>query len=177
VKFFDVGTAAKRVGKTERTIRNWLDAGLPTLGGVIREDDLLEHERNMRRRKGRPKSGELSIGKIIGDAMNELQRQDAKFGEQNHEDGTGPTTLPLYSPHRFVDDDLTATTLADVFRARTDARLSGLGDRPGTWKDILLEEVFEAMAEEVPENLHAELNQVIAVCIQWRAALARRVAA
>jgi len=172
VIFHDVETAARRVGKTERTIRNWLADGLPSTGGIIREDDLLEHDRRMRAKVGRPRKA--TAEPIMRPVLEEISRQNEKWGEQNHEDGTGPDRLPLYSPQRFVGDDTTALVLANIFRARTDARFGENPDQPGTWKDILLEEVFEAMAEDDPERLTEELVQVEAVCAQWRMAIARR---
>lgn len=47
--------AAERVGKSERTIRNWIDAGLTATFGRVREDELLECDRLMRSRRGRPR--------------------------------------------------------------------------------------------------------------------------
>lgn len=48
--------AAQRVGRTERTIRNWERSGelTPTLGR-FRESDLVEADRRMRARVGRPR--------------------------------------------------------------------------------------------------------------------------
>lgn len=48
--------AAERVGKTERTIRNWEDAKLlKPIIGRYREDELLRADRQMRGRVGRPR--------------------------------------------------------------------------------------------------------------------------
>lgn len=43
-----------------------------------------------------------------------------------------------------------------------------------TWRDIFLEEVFEAMAEEDPEKLKAELTQAVAVGVAWLEEIERR---
>lgn len=46
-----------------------------------------------------------------------------------------------------------------------------------TWKAILREEYAEAMAEEDPAKLRAELIQVAAVCVKWIEYLDRRTPA
>ena len=86
----------------------------------------------------------------------ERGRQDAKWGEQNHIDGTG---YPA------------AARQAEVARKRCqDAFAEGCG----TWALILTEEVREAYAESEPEALRAELIQIAAVAVQWAAAIERR---
>jgi hypothetical protein len=79
----------------------------------------------------------------------ERQRQLRKFGEQHHPDGTG---LPVYehSARRYRDH-------AD--RAAASGHLA--------WRDVLMEEVHEALAESDPAQLRAELVQVAAVCAAW----------
>lgn len=102
----------------------------------------------------------------------ERDRQDAKWGEQNHPDGTGESVLVLH--HTTVNLDLrTGEELAAIFTRKTDenARQGNV-----TWRDILLEEVFEALAEGNPDRLATELVQVQAVAQQWREAIARRSA-
>lgn len=76
MNFHTIESAAKRVDKSEQTIRNWMNAPEPlpvTAVGdrvLIREDDLLEHDKRMRGRVGRPrKSNEPSIADAIGGAM------------------------------------------------------------------------------------------------------------
>ena len=104
----------------------------------------------------------------------ERARQDAKWGEQNHPDGTGDQVAFMHGerlpkPHERVP--VTMGTLAYVARNVTDtyARVGQV-----TWADILLEEVAEAFAEDDPERLAVELVQVQAVAQQWREAIARR---
>jgi hypothetical protein len=89
----------------------------------------------------------------------ELARQDAKWGEQNHPDGTG---LPIYqyAANRYRDT------------AQRNAAAGALA-----WRDVLVEEVYEALAESDPEALLAELLQVEAVARQWRLSIRRRLAA
>lgn len=96
----------------------------------------------------------------------ELARQDAKFGPQNHLNGTGPERVWVYTgPAAYV---------ADCARATTNDLIAAGGV---TWSDILLEEIAEAFAEDDPERLEAELLQVEAVARQWRLAIRRRLAA
>jgi hypothetical protein len=79
----------------------------------------------------------------------ERQRQLAKFGEQHHPDGTG---LPVYQHS------------ANRYREHADrAAASGVL----AWRDVLLEEVYEALAESHTADLRAELLQVAAVCQAW----------
>jgi len=86
----------------------------------------------------------------------ERQRQLQKFGDQHHPDGTGG------SVHRY---------LADRYRTTVDRAASS-----GTecWRDILLEEAHEALAESDPGRLRAELVQIAAVCAAWIADLDSR---
>ncbi|QAB18779.1 hypothetical protein Leucomu_13440 [Leucobacter muris] len=54
--FLDFDRAAARVGKSRSTIRRWVEAELlhPVLG-MVRESELLEADRKMRARRGRPR--------------------------------------------------------------------------------------------------------------------------
>lgn len=48
--------AAAAAGRTERTIRNWVDAGqLNPLYGRFSRDEVLKAEKRMRRKVGRPR--------------------------------------------------------------------------------------------------------------------------
>ncbi|MFJ8023339.1 hypothetical protein [Streptomyces sp. NPDC096311] len=79
----------------------------------------------------------------------ERGRQIAKFGDQHHPDGTG---LPVYEH------------AARRYREQADRNAaSGVL----AWRDVLLEEVYEALAEADPAALRAELVQVAAVCAAW----------
>ncbi|MGZ0231164.1 hypothetical protein [Streptomyces sp. CPS1] len=79
----------------------------------------------------------------------ERQRQLAKFGEQHHPDGTAIT-----------GDDERAANARHVCQAM--ASLDQV-----SWRDILWEEVAEALAESGPDALRTELIQVAAVCAAW----------
>lgn len=89
----------------------------------------------------------------------ERGRQLRKFGEQHHPDGTG---LPVYehAANRYRDQ---------VDRNAASGVLA--------WRDVLLEEVYEALAESDPAKLRTELIQVAAVCAAWIRDLDSRPAA
>lgn len=171
--FLTIEQAAKRVGKTQRTIRNWIDGGLTLRAGYIREDELLERDRLMRSRRGRPRETDLT-SVVLSDIAAERARQDAKWGEQNHPDGTGPGTATeafgITMPYtRF--DFWSFPELCEHFREFCQANFA---QQRGTWADVLLEEVFEALAEDDPALLRAELVQVAAVAAAWVEAIDRR---
>lgn len=104
-----------------------------------------------------PGKRDPGVYRVLDEVALERARQDEKWGEQNHPDGTGR------DPWR--------KTLSDVFRERCD-RLHQEGK--GTWEHILLEEVYEALAEHDPGALRKELLQVAAVCVVWMEAIDRR---
>lgn len=79
----------------------------------------------------------------------ERARQDARWGEQNHPDGTG-------RPGDYGDAVL-AQRACDI--AADNGTL--------TYRHILEEEVAEAFAESDPVRLEAELVQVAAVSVAW----------
>lgn len=79
----------------------------------------------------------------------ERQNQIAKWGDQHHPDGTGALS-------QVLEADKARQGCKNAF-ARGD----------GTWMHVLIEEVFEAFAEEDPVKVRAELVQVAAVCAAW----------
>jgi hypothetical protein len=93
---------------------------------------------------------------LLAEVADEMARQDAKWGEQNHPDGTG----------RPSDDSMARMARNATNHAALSGRL--------TWRLILAEEVAEAFAEVDPVALREELVQIEAVCAQWRRALDRR---
>jgi uncharacterized hydantoinase/oxoprolinase family protein len=86
----------------------------------------------------------------------ERLRQDRKWGEQNHPDGTGGDV---------------SEALACMARIVCEER-HGAG--VGTWRDILAEEFHEAVAETDHVRLREELLQVAAVAVAWVEAIDRR---
>lgn len=95
--------------------------------------------------------------KIFYEMSDETARQYEKWGDQRHPDGTG-----LHYPFRAAQAKI------DCEAARA------LGEL--TWRDILIEEVYEALAETDPAKLRAELVQVAAVCATWIYDIDRREA-
>ncbi len=104
----------------------------------------------------------------LNDVFAERLRQDEKWGEQNHPNGTGPKTTPVADivrgPANEVVNRHYAFGLAYQAKTATD-KLAKAGML--TYRDIFLEEVFEAMAEEDPAKLRAELIQCAAVAVAW----------
>ena len=84
----------------------------------------------------------------------EQERQDAKWGQQDHPNGTGENWRPQ----------------ADAAR---EACACAFASGEGSWLFILLEEVAEAFAEEDETRLEEELLQVAAVAVQWVEAIRR----
>lgn len=101
---------------------------------------------------------------ILAEIHAERIRQDAKWGEQNHPNGTGPGAL------RDVAD--TGTT-ADAAKGHCDRMFA---EGRGTYMDILWEEFAEAVEERDPVKLRAELVQVAAVAEAWIEKIDRDVA-
>jgi len=91
----------------------------------------------------------------LSEVRDERARQDAKWGEQNHPNGTG-----LYQQEAAAE------------RARLVCDLNFRNGK-GTWADILREEFAEALAEKDPYRLRAELIQVAAVAVAWVEAIDR----
>lgn len=96
------------------------------------------------------------LANIVAELVAERGRQDAKFGPQDHANGTARP------------GDVAAAVLA-----RRRCKANGPGQ--DTWRDILEEEVREAFAEANPHNLRDELVQIAAVAVAWVAAIDRTV--
>ena len=93
---------------------------------------------------------------VLEEVFLERQRQERKWGTQNHPDGTSNNVYAL-------ERDL---------RISINANKSKLGTL--TWADILDEEYMEALAESSEINLRAELIQVAAVAVAWIEDIDRR---
>lgn len=102
-------------------------------------------------------SGPLpSTIRVLGQVGGERARQDFRWGQQDHADGTG-----------------------GVFRGLVERLARRLCDRANrrralTFAHILREEFAEALAERDPAKLRAELIQVAAVAVSWIEAIDRR---
>jgi hypothetical protein len=92
----------------------------------------------------------------LAEVADERERQDDRWGEQNHDDGTGGKYDVI---------------LRDA--ARNACQREAEAGHP-TWRSILFEEVTEAFAETDPAKLRAELVQVAAVAAAWIEAMDRR---
>ncbi|MFE2164838.1 NUDIX hydrolase [Streptomyces sp. NPDC059447] len=98
----------------------------------------------------------------------ERQRQLAKFGDQRHPDMAGDCTVQCDARLMF---DEWAEQYRQINNGAIDARDP---DRRLDWTGILLEEVYEALAETDTAKLRAELVQVAAVCAAWISDIDRR---
>lgn len=102
--------------------------------------------------------------KVLAEVAAERHRQDAKWGQQNHPDLSSDSDLGLAVRTYAAEADDWKDVNAE--RVYADAL---------SWDGILLEEVFEALAESNPAKLRAELVQVAAVAAAWIEAIDRRV--
>lgn len=94
---------------------------------------------------------------VAREVIQERVRQDARWGEQNHPDGTGVPSMQAAAERSRLVCDLN-------FRRGK-----------GSWADILREEFHEALAESDPARLREELLQVAAVAVAWVEAIDRRI--
>lgn len=104
---------------------------------------------------------------VLDDIRTERRAQEAKWGEQNHPDGT---TRGVFWPGLFRHDMAHSATIAKL-QVDHEAKHG-----ESTYAGILLEEVFESLCEDDPLTLRAELVQVAAVAVQWIEAIDRREA-
>jgi 8-oxo-dGTP pyrophosphatase MutT (NUDIX family) len=93
---------------------------------------------------------------VLDDLIRERAAQDLLWGRQEFPDGTG-------DPQAAAEAERAKQRVADGWQAGT---LS--------WREILTEEFWEAMAESSPSELRTELLQTAAVAIKWVQALDRR---
>lgn len=108
---------------------------------------------------------------VLCEVAAERERQDAKWGEQNHPDGTGGFVVRA---GRAVPDSVVEEVRRD--RAVGAQRACDEAARDGrlTFRHILREEVEEAFAEHDLAALRKELVQVAAVAVSWVEAIDRR---
>lgn len=103
--------------------------------------------------------------RVLSQVLAERIRQDAQWGQQNHPDGTGPHKAAIVGALCFADEAAT--------RARH-ACQSAAHRGETTWRLVFAEESLEALAEDDPAKLRAELVQVAAVAVAWIEAIDRR---
>lgn len=87
---------------------------------------------------------------ILTDVFDERHRQVQKWGVQKHTDGTSPEDYAVQ---------------VELFKNHNDHQ--AMHGRDNSWDTILLEEVFEALAETDPVKLREELVQSAAVIVAW----------
>ena len=106
---------------------------------------------------------------VLSEVRQERTRQEHLWGQQDLPTGTGPLTRPLLplSPAKGKD-------VEDAFRRRTDWATN---HGSLTYADVLLEEVFEAMAEVKPSRIREELIQVAASAVKFIESIDRQTAA
>lgn len=100
--------------------------------------------------------------RVLDDVVREREAQNAKCGEQNHPDHPVAGVYPHLVEWRTLVSLLEST-------ARESMKAG-----PVTWAAILAEEVGEALQEDDPVKLRAELVQVAAVACAWVEAIDRR---
>lgn len=92
---------------------------------------------------------------ILDDIREERKLQDAKWGQQNHPNGTGGES------DRLTAEAFKRLNAADVLHETVN------------WRAVLLEEVFEAVSETDYWLLRTELVQTAAVVLAWLEAIDR----
>jgi hypothetical protein len=99
---------------------------------------------------------------VLAELEQERRNQDAKWGEQNH---------PVRWPESTYEDRLHYLAQAELWKKRNAERVrlaneaGATPDRNCSWDGILLEEVYEALAEGDPAAIRAELVQAGAVIV------------
>jgi hypothetical protein len=89
---------------------------------------------------------------ILKEVLKERERQDKKWGEQNH--------LLLHPETSFTKEEY--KKISELYKERCDERAEkGIV----SWYDILMEEIYEVFAEEDAEKQQEELMQVAAVAV------------
>lgn len=92
----------------------------------------------------------------LEDVRKEVERQEGKWGEQNHPDGTSKEKYGWMME------------LAKLHCNKLHQ------EQKTDWAAVLFEEFYEALAEENSSDLRTELIQVAAVAVSWVKALDRK---
>lgn len=98
------------------------------------------------------------IWDILDEIAAERHRQDKKWGEQNH-----PSKRYESNSAYFMPDE-------ELAKSVTDERFK---NGSGSWADILVEEVSEALDAKDESHRREELVQCAAVCAAWIEAIDR----
>jgi hypothetical protein len=111
---------------------------------------------------------------VLCEVAAERERQDMKWGEQNHPSGTG--CWRRIDGGEMRRDGYLAEVRADRAAEQRLACDQAASEGRVTWRLILNEEIAEAIAEDEGANLRKELVQVAAVAVSWIEAIDRRAA-
>ncbi|WAC65765.1 hypothetical protein OVA14_10590 [Agrococcus sp. SL85] len=133
--YLDRSAAAARVDRSERTIFRWVERGeITAIMGLFRETDLLEVDRTMRLRRGRP-------GKPRGQSKPELQ-----LGGMAGAEGHGPLAVADEAAEDVVD------ALRDLMFVLEDVE-NGTVELPAHYAVALTDArlVLSRLAELVPD--------------------------
>lgn len=103
---------------------------------------------------------------VLEEVDQERGRQELKWGQQNHPDGTRGDRRVLRDTKMPTWDTMCFNARRQTDRAAHEGSLEYL--------DILFEEVAEAFSESDPQRLREELIQVAAVAVAWVEAIDRR---
>lgn len=95
------------------------------------------------------------LARVLADVKAEREAQDRMWGVQEFPDGSGPEFIE--EAERAKQECTTAYQRGEL-----------------TWRHILTEEFFEALAESDPTALRTELVQTAAVAVKWIQSLDRR---
>lgn len=98
----------------------------------------------------------LKVDPLLDDVRNERIEQLRKWGEQHH--GFRRSDVADLDYHLDYEEQ------ANYYKAYFEQQTARLGSSP-TWDVILLEEVYEALAEDDPKKRIEELIQVAAVAL------------
>lgn len=105
---------------------------------------------------------------LLARANEECIRQDVLWGQQNH-----ALVFDQYATHRSGVRGFSRSYFANEARLWKDANDTRSDAKALGWDGILLEEVFEALAENDPERAITELIQVAAVALSAAKSIAR----
>jgi hypothetical protein len=114
------------------------------------------------------------VADVLSEVAAERARQDAKWGkpaDRGYADGTGGLVWRADGVVRRDAIQEIRRERADEAREVCDAAFNE--GRP-EWRLVLREEVAEAIAEDEPAKLRAELIQVAAVAVAWIEAIDAR---
>ncbi|MFV2172293.1 HNH endonuclease signature motif containing protein [Actinomadura sp. LOL_016] len=122
----------------------------------------------------------VGLPKATRQVMREVHRarlrRQFELGEENHPD-LDPHDIAVVTRHEYA---FRAERWKEINAQRASSGCEVKGRNPAAsctaWDGVLLEEVYEALAEPDPAKLYAELIQVAAVAQAWAGAIDRRTA-